>query len=168
MTYIKYLPLILLAACQAGPPSTNDAATEQQQADAPIRNIEDVPVDETAAAAAGEGDGAPPVAAAKAEPASTAAIPVAFHGRWGMVPADCTSTRGDAKGLLVIDADKLSFYESRARPRRITASAPNRVQGDFAFSGEGQEWTANVTLTRQGDTLIREEDGPRFTYKRCA
>ena len=168
MTCIKYLPLILLAACQPEPPSTNDATTAQQQADAPVRNIEDVPVDETAAAAAGENDGAPPVGSAKSEPAQPATIPVAFQGRWGMVPADCTSTRGDAKGLLVIDAAKLSFYESRATPRRITASTSDRVEGVFAFTGEGQEWTANVALARQGGTLIREEEGRRFTYKRCA
>ena len=33
-------------------------------------------------------------------------IPAAFHGRWGMVPADCTSTRGDNKGLITVDAEQ--------------------------------------------------------------
>ncbi len=167
MTYVRFLPLALLAACQAEPPSTNNATAEQAQADAPIRNIEDIPADETAAAAVSEGDGAPAVASPPSQPSQPVAIPAAFHGRWGLVPADCTSTRGDAKGLLVIDADRLKFYESRATLRQVTESGPDRLQGVFAYSGEGQEWTANVTLTRQGDTLTREEDG-RFTYKRCA
>src|SRR5215218_6684586 len=55
-----------------------------------------------------------------AEPVNDAAstIPASLHGRWGLTPADCTSTRGDAKGLLVISADGLKFYESRAVPDR--------------------------------------------------
>src|SRR5918996_4286908 len=42
-----------------------------------------------------------------AEPVDGAApgkIPASLHGRWGLTPGDCTSTRGDAKGLLVISA----------------------------------------------------------------
>src|SRR5436190_24401153 len=34
-----------------------------------------------------------------AEPV-TAVIPEQYRGRWGMVPADCTSTKGDAQGLI--------------------------------------------------------------------
>src|SRR5688572_30753552 len=39
-----------------------------------------------------------------AEPVNDAAstIPASLHGRWGLTPADCTSTRGDAKGLLIV------------------------------------------------------------------
>ena len=37
---------------------------------------------------------------------------MALQGNWGMVPADCTSTRGDNKGLLRITATTLQFYES--------------------------------------------------------
>src|SRR6476659_3156800 len=37
---------------------------------------------------------------AGAPDAAAAAIPAALHGRWGLTPGDCTSTRGDAKGLL--------------------------------------------------------------------
>lgn len=164
MTRVLLLLPILLASCQQ--PSTNDAAVseEQKQLDAPVKDVDALPVDETAAAAVGEGDGAPTLPTA----ATATKIPEVFRGRWGMVPADCTSTRGDAKGLLRIDGDRLHFYESRATLDRVIAATPDRFEGNFGFSGEGQEWTARVALIRQGDTLIRQEEGPRFTYKRCA
>ena len=66
-------------------------------------------------------------------------IPAALRGRWGLSPADCTTTRGDAKGLLDITADELRFYELRAsaRPPRCRP-ARIRISGDFAFTGEGR------------------------------
>ncbi|HEV2569801.1 hypothetical protein [Sphingomonas sp.] len=160
MTRVLLLLSMLLAACQQ--PSTNDAAAseEQKRLDAPVEDVDALPVDETAAAAVGEGDGAP------ALPTATH-IPESFWGRWGMVPADCTSNRGDAKGLLRIDANRLYFYESKAMLDRIIAGTPDRFEGIFGFGGEGQEWTAKVTLIRQGNTLVREEEGPRFTYRKC-
>src|SRR6188472_2988303 len=59
------------------------------------------------------------LAQAAATPQGTtdaAPIPAALQGRWGLTPADCTSALGDAKGLLVINANELRFYESRAVP----------------------------------------------------
>ena len=47
---------------------------------------------------------------------ATSTIPASFQGRWALSPADCTSTRGDNKGLLTVAADKLTFYEARAIP----------------------------------------------------
>ncbi len=93
-------------------------------------------------------------------PAATA-IPAALHGRWGLVAADCTSTRGDAKGLLTIDATMLRFYESRGTLIRIAETEPSRIVADFAFSGEGQTWQRRMTLDVQdnGQTLIRRESG---------
>ena len=102
---------------------------------------------------------------------AAAAIPAAFHGRWGMVPADCTSTRGDAKGLLVIDGNTLRFYESRGTLTRMVGDYPEKLVGEYAFVGEGQEWTKTITLelTGSSNTLIRTETDPpgRFTYTRC-
>ena len=37
--------------------------------------------------------------AATNPPALPTSFPAAIQGRWGLVPADCTSTKGDAKGL---------------------------------------------------------------------
>jgi len=106
---------------------------------------------------------------ADARPAPAAAIPAALHGRWGLTPADCTSTRGDAKGLLAIRADGLQFYESRATPARNVKRSSDSFSADFAFTGEGQSWTRFQTLTLQGEKLVRTESSPMasFTYAPC-
>lgn len=117
--------------------------------------------------------GAPPankVNPASASPlASTARIPPALHGRWGMSPADCTSTRGDAKGLLVITPAELRFYESRAVPGSDTQATPDSISGGFAFTGEGQTWSKFMALQLQKDGLVRTESNPSasFTYAKC-
>lgn len=105
---------------------------------------------------------------------SAAAIPLALRGRWGLVPADCTSTHGDAKGLLEVGANQLTFYESSARLSKVTAAGKDRVRATFAFSGEGQEWTQDVELRawEGGAKLIRQDRGPDalpgpLTYTRC-
>ena len=115
--------------------------------------------------------GAPPANTAASDPAapSGASIPAALQGRWGLSPGDCTSTRGDAKGLLVVSADHLQFYESRAVPAGKTQSSPNSINGDFAFTGEGQSWSKYESLELQGDKLVRTERNPiaSFNYVRC-
>jgi hypothetical protein len=117
--------------------------------------------------------GAPP--ANKADPApsapagSAAAIPTALQGRWGLSPADCTSTRGDAKGLLVITPAELRFYESRAVPGSNTQATSDSISGTFAFTGEGQAWSKFMALQLQKDGLVRTESNPSasFTYAKC-
>jgi len=98
------------------------------------------------------------------------AIPAAFQGRWGLTPADCTSTRGDTKGLLTIAADKLTFYEARAIPAGTLKQTKDSVSGDFNFTGEGQNWKRYQVLELQNSKLVRTESGPMasYTYARCA
>jgi hypothetical protein len=150
--------VLVLAACQREP-DENFAIDETNTANA---EIETLPPDE----------GNDQTAEANAvEPPTTILIPAAFHGRWGMVPADCTSTRGDAKGLIAIDPTSIQFYESRATLTEATGSFPENFTGTFAFAGEGQNWTKaqNLKLTGSSNTLIRTETDPAasFTYKRC-
>ncbi|MGN6498347.1 MAG: hypothetical protein ACTHK5_13585 [Tsuneonella sp.] len=104
-------------------------------------------------------------------------IPAIAQGRWGLVPADCTSTKGDAKGLLTVSATTLTFYESVGRLGTIRDHAENSVTAEFAFSGEGMTWTRTETLEVKdgGKTLVRTEtggdepgSGGPFTYTRCA
>lgn len=97
-------------------------------------------------------------------------IPAAFQGRWGLTPADCTSTRGDTKGLLTIAADKLTFYEARAIPAGTLKQTKDSVSGDFNFTGEGQNWKRYQVLELQNSKLVRTESGPMasYTYARCA
>ena len=101
---------------------------------------------------------------------STTTIPASLHGRWGLTPGDCTSTRGDAKGLLIVSAQSLKFYESSARPAGPLKASPNSASGDFAFTGEGMTWKKFEALELQDNKLVRTESDPMasFTYARCA
>ena len=96
-------------------------------------------------------------------------IPVALQGRWGLAPTDCTSALGDAKGLLIVNADELRFYESRALPAANVQTSANSISGDFAFTGEGEQWTRHETLELRDGKLVRTERGPlaSFRYVRC-
>ncbi len=116
---------------------------------------------------------APEAASRPLASAAAADIPAALQGRWGMVPADCTSTRGDAKGLLTIGPTTLTFYESVGTLARTTARGESMIRGAFAFSGEGMEWTRDVELRVADGRLTRterggDEPGGPFVYARCA
>lgn len=102
-------------------------------------------------------------------------IPLALRGRWGLVAADCTSTRGDAKGLITIGADAIRYYESVARLSKVTARSDTALAARYAFSGEGMEWQRDMTMKLQdgGKSLVKQEfgadavAGPQ-TYLQCA
>jgi hypothetical protein len=116
--------------------------------------------------------GPPPANEPQVTPASTtaaAAIPASLQGSWGLTPADCTSTRSDAKGLLVITAADLKFYESRAVPSPGVTADSDSITGNLAFTGEGQSWTKFETFERQKDRLVRTESNPAasYSYAKC-
>lgn len=101
-------------------------------------------------------------------------IPEAIRGRWGLVPADCTSTKGDAKGLLEVSADQLKFYESVAELGEIKEAGESRIRGTFDYTGEGQSWTQDVVLdvAEDGKTMTRRDYGKDampgpLQYTRC-
>jgi len=151
---------LALAACQRGP-DDNIAIDESNSLNADVETLPpDEGNDETAAANASNMP-VPP------EPV-TAAIPAQYHGRWGMVAADCTSTRGDAKGMIDIGDGTIKFFESVATLKEQRPAIATSFSGLFAFTGEGQKWEKVMTFTRTGDTLKRAEEVGTFTYKRCA
>ncbi len=160
---IALIALVLTACQQAN--DDNIAIDESNTANA---DIETLPPDETMtndASGVGESNSTTPA------PSESASIPAAFHGRWGMNPADCTSTKGDAKGLIIVDPTSIKFYESRGRLTKVVLNAPENFTGTFAFTGEGQSWTnsQNLKLTGSSNTLIRSETDvdQSYTYKRC-
>ena len=113
-----------------------------------------------------------PVSNAAAAPApeeKAKTFPAAIHGRWGLVPSDCTSTLGDAKGLVTITADEVRFYESVARPVKIVERTDRVIRGEFDFTGEGMSWTNYMTWSVTGDRLTRvdSEEDSRLVYTRC-
>ena len=102
-------------------------------------------------------------------------IPAALRGRWGLVAADCTSIRGDAKGLMTIGADSLRYYESVAKLSKVTERSATSLAAGFAFSGEGMEWQRDMTLKLQdgGKALVKQEFGADavpgpLTYRHCS
>jgi outer membrane lipoprotein-sorting protein len=154
---------LALAACRQSS-DDNFAIDDTNMANA---EIETLPPDETVTnETANVADGN------SVETPGTLAIPAAFHGRWGMVPADCTSTKGDAKGLIAIEGNSIKFYESVGKLTKVTLNAPENFTGTFAFTGEGQSWTnsQNLKLTGSSSTLVRSETdvAQSYTYKRCA
>ena len=112
-------------------------------------------------------DGSAQAASTPSEPGTK--IPATLHGRWGLSPLDCTTTKGDAKGLLVITPDGLQFYESRAVPSASAQASSDSISGDFDFTGEGQRWTKYEALEVRKDELVRTESNPMasFTYAKC-
>jgi hypothetical protein len=172
-----------VAATESGAVATSGQATPKRSGD-PVAKGAEKATPETLPAnlvlapadrAAEEGDATNSTGSTAEEDSNDAeparAIPAAFHGRWGMVPADCTSTRGDAKGLITIGPESIRFYESIARLTDVTGDFPENFTGEFAFAGEGQEWTRteNLKLTGSSNTLVRSEDEPKgsYTYTRC-
>ena len=101
---------------------------------------------------------------------ASASIPAAFHGRWGLTPADCAPGGGSARGVLVISPDAMQFYESRAVPTTNVGSTGDSFSADFAFRGEGMDWSKFQTLRLQGESLVRTESNPMasFTYAKCS
>ena len=102
-------------------------------------------------------------------------IPASMHGRWGLVPEDCTSTRGDAKGLIEVTAGEIRFYESVGGVDTATVRTDRTFRAMFAFTGEGMRWTRDMQLTlgADGQTLERSEFGEEaiaepLTYTKCA
>jgi hypothetical protein len=149
---------LALAACQQNS-DENIAIDESNTLNA---EVETLPPDEAVSDEGNSedtGNGAAP---------AEASIPAQYQGRWGMVPADCTSTRGDAKGLITIGEKTIRFFESTATLKEQRQAIPEAFSGLFAFTGEGQSWTKAITLTRTGDTLKRAEEGANYTYRRCA
>lgn len=152
------LSALIVAAC-SGEPDPVPVASESTAMPATARNVPSVLPSETSEAA----------------PAPTASeIPAAIRGRWGLVPADCTSTRGDNKGLLTVDAKRLRFFESIGELGKVSESSDTRLRAGFDFSGEGMDWTRDETFDVQdgGQTMIRREYGQDaapgpFRYTRC-
>jgi hypothetical protein len=164
MGYVR-VPIFALAMV-----ATIGACTKRDPVDdKAARNAVALPaVNEPAPSAMGEPHGNA-TAPATLVPVPAAKIPAALQGRWGLTPADCMPGRADAKGLLVISAGDLRFYESRAVPAGNIAADADSISGDFAFTGEGQSWTKYQSLQLQKQGLVRTETKPTasFTYAKC-
>ncbi len=157
---------LALAACDGSDPVADDAENATA-----LPSVDNVAGGRDGAPSADGGAPSNTAVVPTTTPASgpAALIPTALHGRWGLTPGDCTSTRGDAKGLLIVGSDGLRFYESRAVPVSNVESSSDSFSANFAFTGEGQTWTKYQALSLDEEKLIRTESSPMasFTYARC-
>ena len=149
----------LLSACGQGPVSddANNVGTAAE--------VEMLPPDENVVTPSNDPRVEDPAAASR-----SLKIPAFMHGRWGLTPGDCTSTRGDAKGLMIVSVDSLKFYESSAKPAGELKFSADSASGDFAFTGEGMTWKKYQSLELQGGKLVRTEGDPMasYAYARCS
>ena len=166
LPFLTSAVLLVIAACGEPDPVANNVSADN------------LPVAANAAKPATSPVGAPPRTAAEAPrdpkaasaaPEAPVTIPAGLQGRWGLTPGDCSSQRGDAKGLLVISGDSLRFYESRAVPSASVQVRDDSIRGDFRFTGEGETWTRFERLELNGANLVRTESNPAasYTYAKC-
>ena len=158
--------IMTMGACSGRDPV---AAEANNVANGQAAEIDVLPPDESDATPANELETGVDDASASPVDAAPGKIPASLHGRWGMTPGDCTSTRGDNKGLLVVTAEGMKFYESRATPAGDLKTSPNSASGDFNFTGEGMTWKKYEALEIQSNKLVRTESSPMksFAYARC-
>ena len=157
---------LALVACQQNDPN-NIAIDEGNSLNADIETLPPDEGNEETAAANAEGMPVPPNPVPP-EQTMGAVIPAQYHGRWGMVPADCTSIRGDNKGLITVAGNSIKFYEAVATLKEQRPAIATSFSGLFAFMGEGQNWEKVMTFTLTGNKLKRAEETGTFTYTRCA
>jgi hypothetical protein len=164
MKRANFATFLLLAACSGGAEDAGNNSSDSagQVLEQTPTNLQDDPNNSVVPLS-------PPSPVPSATPIT--ALPTEFRGRWGMVANDCDPARDDAKGLVVVSADSLKFYESRGRIERARTMRAGAVELDLAYAGEGQKWNRTETLTLQGGgrTLVREEQKPAgsFRYTRC-
>jgi len=166
------LAALALAACQQTADDSNIAIDNGvNAAEAAEADIEALPPSETGGEAA---NSAVPLSEAEDGGSEGATIiPAQYRGRWGLVAADCTSTRGDNKGLITIADTTIKFYESIANLKERRPAIATSFSGLYGFAGEGQTWEGVETLTRTGDRLERRSTAPQgeagdaLTYTRC-
>ena len=166
---ILTVAMLTLAACEKPeeqPPAIDNAAINdaiENAAPAAAPNAQPSGGGSDTAAPGGPGGGAPS--------GKASGLPAAFLGRWGMTEADCDVSRSDTKGLVTISSKSLKFYESLGELKSMKMVSPIEINAHFAFSGEGQSWTKDMTLKLEngGTTLVRVEKDPTATirHKKC-
>ena len=82
--------------------------------------------------------------------AATPGIPNQFHGRWGS-PDQC---KGNGENPTKISAKNFNGHESSCVLKKTLKSEDLYFEGNFACSGEGEEWEDKISLKRVKDKLI--------------
>jgi len=171
MTQFKHSLAVLVALALTACGQSADDSKIAIDNGVPASDVETLPADDRASAPAQTGAAAPNATMPAAMPTQ---IPQSFHGRWGINRADCTSTRGDAKGLLTIDGARLTFYESKGTLGKVLGATPGSFDASYGFMGEGDTWErverlrlVDGRLQRRTDAAPGQEPPVNLTYERC-
>jgi hypothetical protein len=181
MKYVALALSLTLALAACGSPKDEDKLTaESIRASESARELPEINLSENP-----EPEPAPPVA----EPAndmasmaenevapddlaplpSTAPIPAAFHGRWGVTVEDCVDPRRDGSEAVVIGPNRIELPDARGQLAQTLGDFPERYIGMFAYNGDSGRWLQKeeLSLTGSSNVLVRDADGERFRYRRC-
>ncbi|MEO7813893.1 MAG: hypothetical protein ABIR87_00405 [Sphingomicrobium sp.] len=169
----SFLPAALIAIALAACQQTNDNVAIDEANNSAATQVETLPPNDSSAAAQGTPAATPSNVSTPAKLPTQ--IPDQFHGRWGLTKADCTSTRGDAKGLLTINDARLTFYESKGTLDKVLGATDTSFDARYGFAGEGQTWMrterlklVNANLNRRTDAEPGQEPPVDLTYSRCS
>lgn len=100
-------------------------------------------------------------------PTATSTLPAALRGGWTAdKTGDCAT---DNELRIDIAADRIDFYESRARLKSVTQTDPHSWTAAAELTGEGQTWQRQIRLMLGEDgRLTRAEPGmAEISYTRC-
>ena len=173
MRRAAFLLLLPLAAC-GGASDADYNRVEVPEKEAEAQNAIDAAVEQNGAAATARAG--VPVTAVPRNTARDRALPKEFQGYWGVTPNDCELANTNATGRINVDADRIRFFESRARVVDVVSRSTYAVTVDLRFEGEGQTWQRRTILSLEngGTALVRTETpvgsgaAPATTrYQRC-
>jgi hypothetical protein len=94
----------------------------------------------------------------------SATVPRQFRGDWGYPGVPCKT-----EVALRIDGKILWFDEYHGEALQVIRRSSRAISASLAFSGEGHEWSGDVTLTlsRSGNELVIRPERDSSRYIRC-
>ena len=111
-------------------------------------------------------DDAPPADDEEEGAGPAAAIPAAFRGEWNSDRSKCGSA---SETRLIVGGNRLRFYESVARVRRVERVNDRTIRVTAVYRGEGERRTENrrLRLSPNGNRLTVSGAGSTLTRFRC-
>ena len=159
--------LLTLAACSGdGSSDYGNVAVPEREAEAQAAIDRAVAQNGTATTARS----GVPVGTPTENAARDRALPKEFQGYWGITPDDCELANTAATGRINIDADRIRFWESRARVVDVVDRSTYAVTVDLRFTGEGQTWQKRSEWKLEGGStaMVRTDAGAApIRYQRC-
>lgn len=159
------LGALLLAGCQGSEPQAAPSPSTF-----PVASTSTVTTVTSAAPSATTGAPSSPASSPSrpAAPSGTGAgdpeqIPDPYRGSWNLSPQDCGT---ESEGRLEIEADRITFYESRGEVTRLSREG-EILTTVLALTGEGTSWTETYRWQLSADGAQLTELGTGSVRRRC-